>query len=172
MGQQPLRQDEDEDEDETPAPQLRMVGIQPDGAAGNVESGAGRDRAPIDTRVRRCLIVDDNERFLAVAQVHLSRGGLEVVDTAMSQAEASRRAKALRPDVVLVDISLGRESGFDVVRRLVEDVPVLDGSVVLISTHDGDDFADLIEASPAVGFIAKGLLSVRAIEELLSADGI
>jgi DNA-binding NarL/FixJ family response regulator len=118
------------------------------------------------------LIVDDNERFLAVARDHLSRGGLEIVDTAMSQAEASRRVEALRPDVVLVDINLGRESGFDVVRRLVEEVPELESSVVLISTHDEDDFADLIAASPVVGFIAKSLLSVRAIEELLSADEI
>ena len=103
---------------------------------------------------------------------HVLARGLEIVDTATSRAEASRRAEALRPDVVLVDIGLGCESGFDVARRLVEHVPGLEGSVVLISTHDEDDFADLIAASPAVGFIGKSLLSVRAIEELLSADGI
>lgn len=130
------------------------------------------DRADaIVMSVRRCLIVDDNERFLAVARDHLSSEGLDVVGTATSQAEALREADALRPDVVLVDISLGGESGFEVTRRLVEGVPKFEGRVVLISTRDEDDYADLIAASPAVGFIPKNLLSARAIGNLLGAIG-
>jgi CheY-like chemotaxis protein len=130
------------------------------------------DRADaIVMSVRRCLIVDDNERFLAVARNRLSREGLDVVGTATSQAEALRQADALRPDVVLVDISLGSESGFEVTRRLVEGVPKLERRVVLISTRDEDDYLDLIAASPAVGFIPKSLLSARAIGNLLSANG-
>ena len=60
----------------------------------------------------RCLIVDDNERFLAVAQDHLMNGGVDVVGTATNQADALRQAEALHPDIVLVDIRLGGESGF------------------------------------------------------------
>ncbi|WP_345603471.1 response regulator [Pseudonocardia adelaidensis] len=115
--------------------------------------------------------MDDNELFLAVAQDHLARGGLKIVGTATSQAQALRQAKALRPDVVLVDIGLGRESGFEVARRLVESVPDLGSSVVLTSTRAEDDVVDLIAASPAVGFISKDLLSARAIEGLLNANG-
>ena len=77
------------------------------------------------------------------------------------------RSDALHPDVVLVDIGLGGESGFEVARRLVADVPGLGSSVVLISTRDEEDLADLIADSPAIGFIPKNLLSVRAIERLL-----
>ncbi|GAA5113446.1 hypothetical protein GCM10023320_09050 [Pseudonocardia adelaidensis] len=165
MGQQQPRQDE------SPVQSFRLVEVQPGGAAGNAENQAGADRAPIDTRARRCLIVDDNELFLAVAQDHLARGGLKIVGTATSQAQALRQAKALRPDVVLVDIGLGRESGFEVARRLVESVPDLGSSVVLTSTRAEDDVVDLIAASPAVGFISKDLLSARAIEGLLNANG-
>jgi hypothetical protein len=39
--------------------------------------------------------------------------------------------------------------------------------VILISTHAQDEFADLIAASPALGFIPKSRLSMSAIRELL-----
>ena len=42
--------------------------------------------------------------------------------------------------------------------------------MVLISTHDEDDFADLIADSPAVGFIPKIRLSAHAIYNLLGTD--
>jgi DNA-binding NarL/FixJ family response regulator len=118
----------------------------------------------------RCLIVDDNERFLAVAQDHLMNGGVDVVGTATNQADALRQAEALHPDIVLADIRLGGESGFVLAPRLVESLPELDGRVVLISTHDEDDFADLIADSPAVGFIPKIRLSAHAIYNLLGTD--
>ena len=44
-------------------------------------------------------------------------------------------------------------------------VPLL----VLISTHAGEDFADLIAASPAVGFLAKADLSARAVHDLIAS---
>lgn len=113
------------------------------------------------------MIVDDNERFLAVARDRLMRDGLDVVGTATSQSEALEMAEELHPDVVLVDISLGAESGFEVTRRLVEDFPALRSRVVLISTRDQDDLADLIAASPAAGFLPKNLLSARAVRDLV-----
>jgi DNA-binding NarL/FixJ family response regulator len=113
------------------------------------------------------MIVDDNERFLAVARDRLTRDGLDVVGTATSQKEALKMVEELQPDVVLVDISLGTESGFEVTRRLVADFPALESRVVLISTRDQDDFADLIAASPAAGFLPKNLLSARAVRDLV-----
>ena len=107
----------------------------------------------------RCLIVDDNERFLSAARASLGRDGINVVGTATSSAEALRLTAELQPNVVLVDISLGEESGFDLTRRLVERFPGLDSRVVLISTRAEEDFADLIATSPAVGFIPKSRLA-------------
>jgi DNA-binding NarL/FixJ family response regulator len=114
--------------------------------------------------------VDDNARFLAAAQDHLTSGGVEVVGTATNHAEALRQAETLRPDIVLVDIMLGGESGFVLAPRLIESFPELDGRVVLISTHDEDDLADLIADSPAVGFIPKIRLSAPAIYNQLGTD--
>jgi DNA-binding NarL/FixJ family response regulator len=117
----------------------------------------------------RCLIVDDNERFLEVARSALGRDGIEVVGTATTAAEAVHMANELHPNVVLVDLSLGKESGFDVARQLVARFPDLRSGVVLISTRSEADYADLITASPAIGFLPKSGLSSAAIQGLWSA---
>jgi DNA-binding NarL/FixJ family response regulator len=115
----------------------------------------------------RCLVVDDTPSFLAAARVLLEREGLTIAGVASNGADALQAAEALRPEVVLLDISLGDESGFDVARRLVEDGRVGDMTVILISTHAEADFADLIAQSPAAGFLPKAELSAEAIQEIL-----
>ena len=99
------------------------------------------------------LIVDDSRLFLQAARVLLEREGLRVVGVAVTAAQALRRAAELRPEVVLVDIMLGGESGFDLARRL--------------SGHDrgggdldidlfGGRLRDLIAESPCDGVLAEG----------------
>jgi DNA-binding NarL/FixJ family response regulator len=113
----------------------------------------------------RCLLVDDSPRFLDAARELLEREGVTVVGVASTGAEALLSAEALRPDVALLDIDLGAESGFEVAVRLSP------CRVIMISTHSEEDYADLIEASPAVGFLSKAALSAVAIRELLGCDG-
>jgi DNA-binding NarL/FixJ family response regulator len=113
------------------------------------------------------LIVDDNMLFLQTARVLLEQEGLRVVGVAVSSAEALWQADELRPEVVLVDISLGEESGFDLARRLVERRQDGGAAVILISTHVESDFSDLIAESPAMGFLPKPKLSARAIQRIV-----
>jgi DNA-binding NarL/FixJ family response regulator len=115
----------------------------------------------------RCLIVDDSLRFVQAARGLLEREGVQVVGVASNGAEAVQRALELVPDVTLVDIDLGGDSGFDVVRRLHKEVVEGSTASILISTHAEDDYADLVAASPAAGFLAKADLSGRAIRDLL-----
>lgn len=113
----------------------------------------------------RCVIVDDNRRFLDAARGLLEREGVTIMGTATTGAEAVDLVKVSHPDVVLVDIDLGPESGFDIVTRLQRLSPP--PPVILISTYAEQDYADLIEASPAIGFVAKTRLSAVAISNLL-----
>jgi DNA-binding NarL/FixJ family response regulator len=115
----------------------------------------------------RLLIVDDNQSFLDAARVLLEREGLTVAGVASTSAEALREAETLRPDIVLVDISLGEESGFDLARRLVDDELGDDAAVVLISTHAEEDVSDLIAVSPVAGFLPKAELSASAIRRIV-----
>jgi DNA-binding NarL/FixJ family response regulator len=115
----------------------------------------------------RCLIVDDNGGFRDAARSLLEREQIEVVGVASNSAEARSRVAELHPEVVLVDIALGAESGFELARALAcERGPQL----ILISTLPEVDLVDLIAASPAVGFIAKSELSARAVRDLIADD--
>ena len=121
----------------------------------------------------RVLIVDDNAGFREEIRALLIEQGLEVVGGAGCLAEALRQIAKLRPDVALVDIDLGEESGFELARRVSErpDQAALT-DLILISTHDEAEYADLIEASSAVGFLAKIDLSAATIRRMLAAvDG-
>jgi DNA-binding NarL/FixJ family response regulator len=116
--------------------------------------------------VLRCIIVDDSELFLEGASALLEREGVDVVGVAANSAEALRCARELSPELALVDVDLGPESGFDLARRLTElPEPV---HVVLISTYAARDLEDLVEPSGAVGFLSKRDVSRRAIDELLA----
>jgi DNA-binding NarL/FixJ family response regulator len=119
----------------------------------------------------RCVIIDDSPGFLRAARALLEQEGLHVVGVASTGSEGVRCTADLHPDVTLLDIGLGAESGFDVARRLMDDPSADPGQVILISAQAQDDFVDLIEASPAVGFLVKPALSVPAIERLLRPTG-
>jgi DNA-binding NarL/FixJ family response regulator len=113
----------------------------------------------------RCLIVDDNRRFLRAAGTLLKREGLTISGVATTSADALRQAAMLRPDAVLVDVALGDESGFELARRLVADDAR--AAVILISTRSEAELADAIGLSPAAGFLAKSDLSAEAIRGLV-----
>jgi CheY-like chemotaxis protein len=112
----------------------------------------------------RILIVDDSEHFLRAARSALEQDGVSVVGTASASAEALQLTAELQPDVVLVDVDLGEESGFELCDRLAE---IDDARVVLISAYPESELADLIALSPAVGFVPKAELSASAVSNLI-----
>jgi DNA-binding NarL/FixJ family response regulator len=119
----------------------------------------------------RSLLVDDNSRFLAAARELLEREGIEVVGIASTIDDAARLVGTLRPDVCLVDIDLGDESGFDLARQLAEGGDV-SPQVVLISAYPERDFTDMIADSPAIGFLPKPELSATRIRAILAGDAL
>jgi DNA-binding NarL/FixJ family response regulator len=115
----------------------------------------------------RCLVVDDNRRFLEAAQRSLERQGLEAIDTAIDIRSALEAVAVGRPDVVLIDVSLGQESGFDLIGLLAERFTELTGRMIVISTRAEEDYVDLIEDTAAAGFLSKSAISVAAIRRLV-----
>ena len=107
------------------------------------------------------LIVDDHGSFRAGARRLLEAGGLEVIGEAADAASALAQVERLRPELVLLDIDLGADSGFDVARRLTagEGGP----AVILISSHEYSDFGGEIAACGATGFVAKDELSIASV---------
>ena len=117
------------------------------------------------------LMVDDSWLFLEAARDRLEREGLRVVGVAATSAEALRRAEELRPDVVLVDVMLGGESGFELARRMAARHRDGGPAVILISTYSAADFAGPIADSPAAGFLPKRELSAEAIRRIVDGRG-
>jgi DNA-binding NarL/FixJ family response regulator len=117
-----------------------------------------------------CLIVDDSPEFFDAARQLLDEDGVTVVGLATTSDEAVEQALARQPDVALVDIELGAESGIDVARRLAG-LPGGGPPVVLISAESGSELAELVDASGARGFLSKTELSGDAIRKLLAHAG-
>jgi len=119
----------------------------------------------------RVVIVDDNPEFLDSARRLLEHQGARVVGVASTNADALRSVQELRPDVTLVDVNIGEESGFDLAEALHEIDGAATAPVILISTHAEPDLTDMLETSPAIGFLAKSALSASAITAALGRLG-
>jgi DNA-binding NarL/FixJ family response regulator len=113
----------------------------------------------------RVLIVDDHPGFRARARALLESEGFEVVGEAGSGAEATRMARDLGPDVVLLDVQLPDTDGFAVATAVTGDGGGV--QVVLTSSRDGSDFGALVGSCGASGFIAKAELSGARVAALL-----
>jgi DNA-binding NarL/FixJ family response regulator len=108
----------------------------------------------------RILIVDDLRDFRVAAQELFERRGHVVVAAVGSRDDALHAAVRLAPDLVLLDMRLGAESGVDIARALAARCPGL--PVVLMSMGDLTVSSDIVEASGARGFLLK--------DRLLSTD--
>ncbi|MEY2477693.1 MAG: hypothetical protein QOG87_3008 [Actinomycetota bacterium] len=115
----------------------------------------------------RCLVVDDNIDFLRAARCLLEHQGVDVVGVASTIADALRRADELRPDVTLVDVNLGDESGIDLAHALADAPTATRSAVVLISIYAECDLVDLVDVDAAIGFLSKADLSEPAVSRAI-----
>ena len=116
----------------------------------------------------RIVIVDDNAGFRRLARTLLEQEGFTVVGEAANGEGGIAASRGVAADVVLLDVNLPGESGFDIAARIAADPE--GPAVVMISTHDASDYAGLAERSGARGFIAKDELSASAIARLAEAE--
>lgn len=107
---------------------------------------------------------------MRVARDLLEREQIEVVGVASNCAGAMHLTKSVRPDVVLIDINLGDESGFDLVDSIAGIGHMTPPTLILISTYTLDDFIDL-PVPGAAAFVRKSDLSGTAIRRILADQG-
>ncbi|TNY34680.1 DNA-binding response regulator [Thermomonospora catenispora] len=123
----------------------------------------------------RVVLVDDHEMILAGLQAMLAgfTGRVRVVGRARQAREATRLVTALRPDVVLLDVRLGSESGLDLCRELTRRVP--DTKVVFLSVYDDEQYVFEALRAGAGGYLLKrvdGLELVRRLEEVAQGETV
>jgi DNA-binding NarL/FixJ family response regulator len=110
----------------------------------------------------RVLIVDDLASFRSAARaVVQSTPGFEVAAEVASGEESIDRARALRPELVLMDVSLPGIDGPEATRRIRADVP--DAVVLLLSARDLGDARSLVADCGAAAYIAKATFSSESL---------
>jgi DNA-binding NarL/FixJ family response regulator len=113
------------------------------------------------------LIVDDHAAFRGAARALLEADGFPVVGEAADGASAVSAVRALRPDVVLLDIQLPDLNGFEVAERLAGEAGARP-AVVFVSTRDASTFRSRLASNPSWRFIAKSDLSGEALAAALA----
>ncbi|MBC7235662.1 MAG: response regulator transcription factor, partial [Chloroflexi bacterium] len=103
----------------------------------------------------KVLLVDDHALFLEGMQNLLTSRGIDVVGIARDGLEALAQARALRPDVILMDVRMPRCDGLAATRLIKAELP--EAQIVMLTTSDEDE--DLFEAirSGASGYLLKSL---------------
>jgi len=116
----------------------------------------------------RILIVDDHTLFRSGIKLVLQRHeGFEVVGEAGDGLEGIKRAKQLKPDVVLLDLHMPGIGGLEALRVLVEDVP--ETKVVMLTvSEDAEDLLDTLRAG-ARGYLLKNIDTEFLVESIQRA---
>lgn len=127
----------------------------------------------MDTATLRVMVVDDHDLFRSGLRRLLGEDGLSIVGEARSGEEAVRRVVELRPDVVVMDVSMPGIGGVEATRQVRELAPE---SAVLMLTVDSDDDSvlDAILAG-AVGYLLKDARLpeiVRAIHAAAAGEAL
>lgn len=122
----------------------------------------------------RVLIAEDNPRFREglVALLH-STGSYEVAGEVSTGDEAVARARAVQPDVVLMDIRMPGLDGIEATRRIVQDSPHI--AVLALTMLEDDDSVFAAMRAGARGYLLKGALKaeiLRAIQDVASGEAI
>jgi DNA-binding NarL/FixJ family response regulator len=111
------------------------------------------------------LLVDDNEAVLARAAGVLAVQ-CTVVGTVTDGPAALEAARAMHPDVIVLDISMPLMSGFEIASRVRETGS--NAALVFFTVHDDEEYVVAARAVGAIGYVLKSRLAsdlVRAVQE-------
>jgi PAS domain S-box-containing protein len=132
-------------------------------AAPALHAGAGVAPA----RALRILLVDDHAGIRKVfRELFQDRPELEVVGEVGDGFEAIAQAHALRPDVILMDVSMPGMDGVEATRRIRAELPFI--RILGLSTHVKTEELHSIELAGAAGFFTKGIDTQRLIDHLVA----
>jgi DNA-binding NarL/FixJ family response regulator len=122
----------------------------------------------------RVLVADDHAAFRAGLRALLETAGdLAVVGEADTGEAALAAARALQPDVVLMDINMPGLDGVEATRRIVDAAPHV--AVLVLTMHDDDETVFAAVRAGARGYLLKGARRaelLRAVRSVAAGEAI
>ncbi|MGH9039497.1 MAG: response regulator transcription factor [Acidimicrobiia bacterium] len=117
----------------------------------------------------KLLLVDDHQLLRQGLRRAMEDAGFEVVGEAGDGEEGVRMAEALRPHLVLMDVTMPVLDGIEATRLMRTRVP--DVRVVILTMHGEEEVVDAALRAGAVGFLGKDCSMQQVAETLHSAAG-
>lgn len=115
--------------------------------------------------ILRVLVVDDSEIVRrAICQILQSQADIEIICEAADGADAVRKVRDHRPDVVLLDITMPVMNGFESARRIKHELPA--ALILMVSQFESAPFQREATAAGASGYIVKSNVAVELIPAL------
>ena len=112
----------------------------------------------------RVLVVDDHDLVrTGISRMLADISGLQVIGQADSGEDAIRKARELKPDVVLMDVKMPGIGGLEATRKLLRSYP--DIKVIAVTICEEDPFPTRLLQAGAAGYLTKG----AALEEMVQA---
>lgn len=116
----------------------------------------------------RILVADDVPTILQlVKQILNTHAGFEVVGEARDGHHAVSLAEALKPDVIVLNVTMPMMSGFEAARRIRARVP--DSAIVILSTHKDKQFIAEARRAGAKGYVEKSQAAEQLVHAIESA---
>ena len=110
------------------------------------------------------MLVDDHDLVRSgIKRILTDVGDIDVVAEADSGEQAVKQARKIKPDVILMDLSMPGIGGLEATRKITRSMP--EAKIIAVTIHEDDPFpARLLEAG-AVGYLTKGC----DVREIISA---
>lgn len=117
----------------------------------------------------KVVIVDDHQVVLDGFMARLSlEDDFQVIGTASNGVEAIEVVKSLRPDVVLMDVSMPVMNGIDATRLIKQECPEV--KVLMLTMHDNREYIMKVMQSGAVGYMLKEISAEKMVQAIKTVE--
>ncbi len=120
--------------------------------------------------MKRILVVDDDANICSILKYKLEKEGYEVL-LASDGFSTLEKARAERPDLIILDIMMPKMDGFETLRRLKSDSKTLPIPVIVLTVLRGEANRVRSRELGAVGFISKPFSLRKLVSEVRGVIG-
>lgn len=121
--------------------------------------------------MRKILIVDDEPYILNILDFSLDAEGYRVIQASDGE-EAMRLAQEHQPELIIMDVMMPRQDGFETCRLLKDDMRTSDIPVVLLTAKNSREDREMGEEVKADGYITKPFSPQRLLDTVQDFLGV